>query len=508
MKRISIKKWILGTLLILLLISIGSCIGVKSQINQHLGAKTEIVDTSIFKSSPSPIAITNVNVLSTDCAKMRDSLTVLIKNGKIESIGKNRIFSNEYKEIDGTGQYLIPGLVDTHVHLKKSKNDLLLYLANGVTTVGEMFGDKSHLQWRTEAETGALSPNIYVATRKIGSRKGLMLKIRSWFGREKNFTTEEKARKAIRRFKKQGYDAIKLSTFLKPNIYQAIIDECKKQNLPAIGHLSSEVGLEGLYTSGQSQLAHVEEIVKSTMNDFGPVYYNKSEEYLTYLRERCDAIAIKIKENNIVVSSTIWLVESFPKQKLELESFIKMIPLEYANPGLVEGSKMAKGWTPGNNSYENLEAKNDPEMHKRSKMFWDTYVKAHQIMTKALIKHNVIITAGTDANVACAIAGFSLHEELISLNNAGLSPAQVLQSATLNAGKWMQYKIGKIEPGFEADLVLLKKNPLENINNTKTIQAVITNGKLLDRETLDKMLLSVKEANNRSRKINIDQYIK
>ena len=71
----------------------------------------------------------------------------------------------------------------------------------------------------------------------------------------------------------------------------------------------------------------------------------------------------------------------------------------------------------------------------------------------------------------------------------------------------MKSNAGKIEAGYRADLVLLAKNPLEDIKNTKAINAVITNGKYLDRTTLNKILESIKEANNRSREMNIDKYI-
>ena len=507
MKRRSIKKWIIGTLLIIMVISIGSCIGVKSQINQHLGAKTEIVDSSIFRTLSTPIAITNINVLSPDCSKMRDSLTVLIKDGKIESVAKESIISDEYTLIDGTGKYLIPGLIDTHAHLKKSKNDLLLYLANGVTGIAEMFGTKQHLAWRKEANDGALSPKIYVATTKVGSRKGLMRKIKKWFGAQHNYTTVKKARKAVAKYKEQGYDAIKLSSFLNPEIYHAIVKEGKKQNIPTIGHLTYDVKLDDFYESGQTQLAHIEEITKSTMVAFGGLYTNNTEDYLKYLNENADAIAIKLKENKIVVSSTVWIIESFPKQKFDLDNFIKDIELEYVNPGIVEGSRMAKGWLPGNNSYENLEIKNDPERSKESKVFWDAYAKAIHIMAKALIKHNVTIIAGTDSNGACTVPGFSLHDELTSLNNVGLSNEQVLQTATRNAGEWMQNNTGIIETGYNADLVILNNNPLMDINNTRKIQSVIINGNLIDRSTLNKMLASVKNVNNRSRNVSIDAHL-
>lgn len=88
-----------------------------------------------------------------------------------------------------------------------------------------------------------------------------------------------------------------------------------------------------------------------------------------------------------------------------------------------------------------------------------------------------------------------------------MSNAQVLHAATLAPAKWMQSNAGKIEAGYRADLVLLAKNPLIDIRNTKTINGVLTNGKYLDRTTLDSILESVKKANNSSRKISINAYL-
>lgn len=507
MKYSSIKKWTIRIFTALIIVSIISCLGIKSQLKHSSGGNTEIVDRTKFRVSDEPLAITNISVLSTDCTKMIDSLTVLVRDGEIVSLEKDSEIPNGYQLIDGTGQYLIPGLVDTHVHLKNSKNDLLLYLANGITLVYEMFGNEQHLEWRKEANEGALSPKIYVATRKLGSKKGVMPKIRSWFGSMKNFSNPTKARQAVRKFKEQGYDAIKLSTFLEKPIYNAIVDEAKKQNIPAIGHLTNEIGLEDIHTSGQTQLAHIEEITKSTMHAFGGLEYENTNEYLAYLKENCDAIAIRLRESKIVVSSTIWLMESLPKQKFDLDNFIKTIALEYSNPGQVEGSRMAKGWLPGNNFYEDLDIKNNPEVNKKSQLYWKTYVEAIHIMTKALANNNVTIIAGTDANAMCTVPGFSLHDELESLHNSGMTNTQVLYSATVAPAEWMQTNTGKIEPGYTADLVLLKKNPLVNINNTRTINAVIRKGKLVDKQQLDAILLSIKKANDRSRKQSIDTFL-
>ena len=194
-------------------------------------------------------------------------------------------------------------------------------------------------------------------------------------------------------------------------------------------------------------------------------------------------------------------------QMFQCEQFVKEIELEYANPGQVEGSRMAKGWLPGNNHYQNLNTLKDSEWQRHLEIYWNAFVKAIHIVTKSMIKNNVTLIAGTDSNATGMVAGFSLHDELTSLNNVGMSNAQVLRSSTSLAAEWMKIKAGKIKTGYKADLVLLQKNPLEDINNTRSINAVISNGKFLDRDLLDKMLQAVKNANNRSRKVNIDEYV-
>ena len=104
---------------------------------------------------------------------------------------------------------------------------------------------------------------------------------------------------------------------------------------------------------------------------------------------------------------------------------------------------------------------NDEELRANSKIFWNAYVEAIHIMTKSLVENEVLIMAGTDANVPVAIAGFSLHDELESLSKIGLSNSQVLYTATVAPSIWMNTNTGMIKEGLDADLILLSKNPLE-----------------------------------------------
>ena len=509
--RSSIKNWVIGFLFVLVISATSVSCKMISEINFSLGQHTEVVNSSQFKVTSGKLAIKNVSVLSADSELMLRNKTVLIKNDKIEAIEDSVNIPEGYYVIDGTNKFLIPGLIDSHVHIKKSPNDLLLYLANGITQVGEMTGMKEHIQYQKEIEEGIrLGPDIYIASPKVSSEKGIRATFRSWFEkRQQNYTSIKAARRAVKKYKDKGYKAVKLaSQVFDRDIYFAINDEAKKQDIPVIGHLPVYVYMEDLYTSGQSQLSHIASIIQSEMNEFRGVNYKNADAFLSYFKNKADSIAIKLKESNIAISTTLWVYETMPEQDFNLSEFLKTIPLEYQNPGWLEQSKFSGGWLPGTgNSYENPD-NTDPESKRQSEIYWNTQTEALHVMTIALAKHGVTITAGTDANGAHgAIAGFSLHNELESLNNAGMTNAQVIQSATLATAQWMGINCGKIDVGYEADLVILNKNPLENIQNTNNIDAVITNGKYLGRETLDKMLQEVKKANNRSRKVNIDEYL-
>lgn len=128
-------------------------------------------------------------------------------------------------------------------------------------------------------------------------------------------------------------------------------------------------------------------------------------------------------------------------------------------------------------------------------------------MTKALVNNKVPIMAGTDANVATMVPGFSIHNELESLSKSGMTNSQVLYSATVAPRSWMKSNTGKIKVGYNSDLVLLAKNPLEDIKNTKTIEYVFFDKYRIDKTHISTIFKAVEDANNKNRNIAIDQYL-
>ena len=164
------------------------------------------------------------------------------------------------------------------------------------------------------------------------------------------------------------------------------------------------------------------------------------------------------------------------------------------------------GWLPGKNGYE-YDGKDDTNAKKLSLIYWNTYAEAIHIMTKALVDNKVTIMAGTDANVATVVPGFSLHNELESLSKSGMTNAQALYSATVAPSNWMKSNTGKIKIGYNSDLVLLSKNALDDIKNTKTIEYVFFDKYMIDKTQIATILKAIEDANNENRNIKIDEYI-
>jgi len=205
-------------------------------------------------------------------------------------------------------------------------------------------------------------------------------------------------------------------------------------------------------------------------------------------------------------------MESITDQFRDLEATLRSVPIEYANPGLVEGTIDAGfdagykvGWLPGYNQFEPASDASEESL-KEDDIYWEARETAHHILLKAMTLRGVNFVAGTDSGGNLVVPGFSMHDELRSLNRGGMSPAQTLASATINPAELMNSNAGIIEAGRRADLLILNENPLINIENTRTIDTVIANGRVHRRDQLDAMLAAVKDANERSRKVNIDQY--
>lgn len=508
-----LKRFFIGIVILLVLLFTISSIYMTHLGKEIYGGLTERVDVEQFKPKTGSFAIKNVNLLSEDGQRMIENQTILIEDGHISAVDSTLTFSSEILVLDGTGKYLIPGLIDAHVHLFQSRNDLLLYIANGVTEIRELIGEEDHLEWKQEIEAGSIGPKMHVFSPRIGSfesMEGLMMSFTQGYV---NINGPEDARETIQDFYDDGYDGIKIYSQVNKESYIAINKTAKKLGMPVVGHIPWALEFSDIWEYEQSDIVHFEELMNALGREFSSDrliggYKGRGAEFLDFIEQRSDALAENLIKNDVAVTSSLWLTSSFEKQPFEIEKLLGEVELAYENPGISEWSEyipQGLGWLPEVHRFK-LPPNQTAEELEAIKKYWAMYAKATQLLAKNMAERGVKIMAGTDANLPLAVPGFSLHDELISLNSTGMSNVDVLTAATTTPAKFLKSNTGRISRGYEANLVLLNKNPLENIANTKSINTVISQGQIFDRNLLDKMLVSVKEANDKGRTVDINAY--
>ncbi len=504
------KKLIKYFFILLLLALVVLAFLANRNMKQIYGGLTEVVDHRNISLPNNDVCINNVSILSPDGTWFIPNQHVCVENGVITSVDSVPPSFTEATVINGAGKFLIPGLIDSHVHLFKSPNDLLLYVANGVTAIRELIGEDNHLKWREEIGKGRIGPDMYIASPRLGSFGAIEGWFMEWTLGFDIFRNSEEAGQRVKEYAKQGYDAVKIYSYLNRESYEAVNKLAAAEGLDVVGHVPWELELSDIWDSRQSDISHLEEIMNAFRREFGKIEnQQRAEDFLKYVARRSREIAPELKENDISVTTTLWLTQSFVRQKFELESVLKEVALAYENPGISEWDDMIPeglGWLPGVNRYQ-LPNDLDGEELAWQEMFWTTYSRACEMILKILSGEGVSILAGTDANLPPAVPGFSLHDELLAMTDAGMPASQVLQSATKIPAERMGHNSGSIAEGKNANLVLLEGNPLENIANTRKINTVFLHGRIMDRDLLNRLLKEVKMANDASRKKEIVQFL-
>jgi hypothetical protein len=422
-------------------------------------------------------AIKNVNIIPmTTKDKTIENATVVIKDKKILSI--NKPIPNKAKIIDGGGKWLIPGLVDMHVHnladvnlssnyptkgatfFIDTQDFMLLYVANGVTTVFELSGRAEHFGQRNEIINGKV----------IGPRMALALLIDGGDASGVVANTPSDGRQTVRIAKAEGYDFIKVYSRLNIETYKAIVDEANKQGMKVVGHIPNAFKgrTEEAFVPNFDMVAHAEEFSKQTDD---------------YSDEQAKRFAQIAKKNGTWLSPTLITIVKIAEQVRSLDAIRNLPSLKYVHP-LVQSK-----WLIANNYH------NDSSPERIA--YFDKLIDFHVRLVKAFKEAGVPMVAGTDAGTSGVVWGFSLHDEIELLVKAGLTSEEALMSATRLPATWLgiEDKIGTVEVGKYADLVLLDANPLDNISNTRKISGVFVNGQWVNRKKIDAMLSDLARRN-------------
>ncbi len=402
--------------------------------------------------------IKNCNLIPMTTNKVLYNRTVWIRNNKIEKIDSGiQVITQDINVVDAQGGFLMPGLTDAHVHIF-APHEFHSYLYFGVTTVLNMDGSPRHLKWREQIKTGELTgPRMYTAGHTIDGN--IPMNWMFW-----TVETAEQAQEAIEFQKKAGYDFVKLYGTLNPEIYEALVEKAASENMVLVGHLPRQYGFKNAIENGFRLIAHGEEILATAGNFQNPTI-------------DMEAVAQQLKKNGTYVTPNSCIPTYNKQEAFQLDSVLASSGIEFLSlPAYTQR-------LPANNRL--AEYKNNLEFAK----FQDEVAQQLQSLIRALQKNNVPIVSGSDASTI-GLPGRSLHEELLKLVEAGLTPYEALRTATINSSDFIQnhidsaYQGGTGTVGALANLILLKDNPLQNIQALNSIQAVYIGNKWLTTKQL------------------------
>jgi imidazolonepropionase-like amidohydrolase len=416
-------------------------------------------------------AFIDVTVIPMDTERALPNQTVIVRNGRISEIGSAaRIkIPRQALRIDGRGKYLMPGLVDMHTHITDDAVDgtllaceggeLLLEVANGVTTVRNMKGQPKHLQWRKQVAAGEIpGPTIYTCGPAV---LGLQ--------------DPQEARRIVLEQAKAGYDCVKV--YSPPDwseeAYKSLIATAKEVGIPAVGHFPRNLSLEIALTTGQVSVDHAEEFLYT--------YFFKQKGHELDSKLIPD-VAKATREAGISVTTTLVTYDYIGLQVGDetFQNLLKKPELKF-----VPHSIRVLAEDPNVNGYRK---KIPPDKFKTMRAILAFQKK----VVKGLSDAGVRIMLGTDSswNLPLVIAGFSVHEELKELVDAGLTPYQALRAATVNPADFLHAsaEFGTISVGKRADLILVAGNPLENVNNASRLSGVMLRGEWLPNTELQRSL--------------------
>lgn len=421
------------------------------------------------------IAFINVAVIPMDRERLLENQTVIVRDGRIVELGPAAQIKipEGAQRIDGRGKFLMPGLVDMHIHLAPGAGDandpagqlMAILLANGVTTVRGMIGNPAHLPLRERVNKGeVLGPTIYAASPPLLGN---------------NTPTPEAGAQKVAEYKQAGYDLIKVHEGLSPETYEAVARKAQELNIPIAGHVTASVGLERALKAKQATIEHLDGYVRAMVPETSPVKAPPGQFVLGPVLDHLDesryaALAQATRAAGVFNTPTLALfrlVLSYDKP----EELLKWEEMRYVSANMRNNfAKQKEGTT-------NIAA-SEKERQK--------YLAIRNRLVQELHKNGAKLLIGSDSPQLFFVPGFATRREIQHLVDAGLKPYAALEAATRNGAECLKQlsEFGAVEVGKRADLLLLDANPLADVANLAKRAGVMTRGRWLPEAELRRLL--------------------
>jgi hypothetical protein len=415
---------------------------------------------------PASVLIRHVTLIDGTGAQPQENMTIFLQKEQIAGIYPNDEVPDLQveQEIDGQGKYLLPGLIDMHVHINSDYSIISLFAPFGITTVrdvGTLYGTLDQFIPACEAK-GLVIPNVYYAGGIIDGNPP------SWPSISYVVTDPEQAPPLVDQLANAGVNLLKVYNSLSKGCMAAVADAGKAHNLHVTADImiskevnvadALEIGVKGLeHGSGFSQWLYKDWILANNYWDdffFGLEYIDPWPAYdeatLTTLLESLVAAGMYLTPTFIVENQFRTITD----------------PVYNQDAAKLLSPALKASWAKSQISY------------RGGSPYFKNYFLLNQHIVSLFQAMKGTVIAGTDTPNPYVVPGDSLHQELELLVQAGLSPMDAIMAATSVPAKILQqdHLIGTIAVGKQADLLLLTKNPLESITNSRAIETVFLKG--------------------------------
>jgi imidazolonepropionase-like amidohydrolase len=422
------------------------------------------------------IAFVDVTVVPMDRERTIANQTVVVRGQVIADMGPSasvKVPENAVR-VDGRGKFLMPGLSEMHAHIPGGQapdelidRTLYLFVSAGVTTIRGMLGHPRHLPLRDRAARGEIvSPTIYTTGPSFNGQSA---------------TTPEQAARMVAEQKAAGYDLLKIHPGLTRPVFDALVAEARRNQIPFAGHVPAAVGVHHALESRYASIDHIDGYVEALVRDGTPAEVLNNPGWFGHNlvpfvdESKIAALVAKTRAHGVWMVPTENLMEIFMHTG-DPEAFAKRPEIQYMPRPMVEG------WIKQRKQFL-TQPDITPEKTK-------AFLAFRKRLIKALHDGGVGLLLGSDAIQTMSVPGYSIHGELEAIARAGLTPFQVYTTGSTNVAKYfgVEKQVGTVAAGMRADLVLVDANPLADVRNFTKQSGVMVRGRWLARAEIQERL--------------------
>jgi imidazolonepropionase-like amidohydrolase len=433
---------------------------------------TALAPPSFFAQTSTSVAFTNVTIVPLDRATALADHTVVVRGDRIAAMGPSKQVQvpADATRIDGAGKFLIPGMAEMHAHIPGGSNatdadmhrTLLLFAANGITTIRGMLGEPRHLPLRDAVASGkVIGPTIFTS------------------GVSFNANTAKSADVAVKMVQEQkaaGYDLLKIHPGVPRDVFDALAAEANRLGIRFSGHVPADVGLERALTAKYHSIDHIDGYFEYAVRRDAPVDLKNPGFFGANFAEHLDQSRLAkavadTKRAGVWIVPTQGLLEIFMSMATA-EELSKRPGVEYMPPALVAA------WTKQRQAFMA-----QPGFNARNN---ERFLQERRKLLKALHDAGVGIILGSDAVQTFSVPGFSIFNEMNAMTRAGLTPYDVYVTGSRNVARFFDRDkdVGTIAVGKIADMVLVDADPLATVSNFEKQSGTMLRGRWYPRADL------------------------